>query len=107
MAEPQRPAPTMKPVGLIQYQIENNTKGEDVVLDLLGLGYTLIACEKKGAGADDGTGPVLLRRDHSAVAGYSGQTATRESERAVTFDALVAAATRRPQLLQRRRRRQR
>lgn len=41
--------PTMKPVELIQYQIENNTKGSDVVLDLFGgSGSTLIACEKTG-----------------------------------------------------------
>ncbi len=39
--------PTMKPVELIQYQIENNTKGMDLVLDLFGgSGTTLIACEK-------------------------------------------------------------
>lgn len=38
--------PTMKPVGMIAYQITNNTKGEDVVLDLfLGSGTTLIAAE--------------------------------------------------------------
>jgi len=39
--------PTMKPVELIEYQIENNTKGQDVVLDTFGgSGSTLIACEK-------------------------------------------------------------
>ena len=38
--------PTMKPVGLFDYQIQNNTKGGDVVLDLFGgSGTTLIACE--------------------------------------------------------------
>ena len=41
--------PTMKPVGLFDYQIQNNTKGEDVVLDLfLGSGTSLIACEQNG-----------------------------------------------------------
>ena len=41
--------PTMKPVELMQYQIENNTKGQDVVLDLFGgSGSTMIACEKTG-----------------------------------------------------------
>lgn len=41
--------PTMKPVGLMEYQIGNNTKGEDIVLDLfLGSGTTLIAAEKSG-----------------------------------------------------------
>lgn len=39
--------PTMKPVDLIEYQVLNNTKGQDVVLDLFGGGgSTLIACEK-------------------------------------------------------------
>ena len=37
----------MKPVGLFDYQIQNNTKGGDVVLDLFGgSGTTLIACEQ-------------------------------------------------------------
>lgn len=41
--------PTMKPVNLIEYQILNNTKGSDVVLDLFGGGgSTLIAAEKNG-----------------------------------------------------------
>ena len=39
--------PTMKPVELFVYQITNNTKNEDIVLDtFLGSGSTLIACEK-------------------------------------------------------------
>lgn len=41
--------PTMKPVDLIEYQVLNNTKGQDVVLDLFGGGgSTMIACEKTG-----------------------------------------------------------
>lgn len=41
--------PTMKPVGLFTYQINNSTKTEDVVLDLFGgSGTTLIACEQTG-----------------------------------------------------------
>ena len=41
--------PTMKPVELIEYQVLNNTKGSDVVLDIFGgSGSTLIACEKTG-----------------------------------------------------------
>lgn len=41
--------PTMKPVGLFDYQIKNNTKGSDIVLDLFGgSGTTLIACEQDG-----------------------------------------------------------
>jgi site-specific DNA-methyltransferase (adenine-specific) len=38
--------PTMKPVALIEYQVLNNSKKGDVVLDLFGgSGSTLIACE--------------------------------------------------------------
>jgi len=41
--------PTMKPVDLFAYQIENSTKGGDIVLDtFLGSGTTMIACEKLG-----------------------------------------------------------
>lgn len=41
--------PTMKPVELLAYQITNNTKGEDIVLDsFLGSGSTLIAAQKTG-----------------------------------------------------------
>lgn len=41
--------PTMKPVDLFEYQILNNTKGSDIVLDSFsGSGTTAIACEKHG-----------------------------------------------------------
>ena len=41
--------PTMKPVELIEYQMLNNTKGQDIVLDLFGgSGSTMIAAEKQG-----------------------------------------------------------
>jgi site-specific DNA-methyltransferase (adenine-specific) len=41
--------PTMKPVGLFDYCIQNNTKGADIVLDLFGgSGTTLIAAEQDG-----------------------------------------------------------
>ncbi len=41
--------PTMKPVELFSYQLTNNTKGEDIVLDnFLGSGTTLIAAQKTG-----------------------------------------------------------
>jgi DNA modification methylase len=41
--------PTMKPVELMEYQILNNTKGSDIVLDLFGgSGSTMIAAEKVG-----------------------------------------------------------
>lgn len=39
--------PTMKPIGLFDYLIKNNTKGGDVVLDLFnGSGTTIMACEQ-------------------------------------------------------------
>lgn len=41
--------PTMKPVKLFDYQIRNNTKPNDIVLDpFAGSGTTLIACEQNG-----------------------------------------------------------
>ena len=41
--------PTMKPVGLFEYQMLNNTKGGDIVLDSFGgSGTTLLAAEKNG-----------------------------------------------------------
>lgn len=44
--------PTMKPVALFDYQIQNNTKGGDIVLDLFGgSGTTIIACEQNGRDA--------------------------------------------------------
>jgi site-specific DNA-methyltransferase (adenine-specific) len=41
--------PTMKPVTLFDYQIQNNTKGQDIVLDsFMGSGTTIMACEQNG-----------------------------------------------------------
>ena len=41
--------PTMKPVALFEYQLLNNTKGGDIVLDSFGgSGTTMIAAEKNG-----------------------------------------------------------
>lgn len=41
--------PTMKPVALFDYQMQNNTKGGDIVLDLFGgSGTTIIAAEQNG-----------------------------------------------------------
>ena len=41
--------PTMKPVKLFDYLIQNNTKGGDIVLDLFGgSGTTIVACEQNG-----------------------------------------------------------
>lgn len=50
-ARPTRNAehPTMKPVLLFDYQMKNNTKGGDIVLDLFaGSGTTMIAAEQNG-----------------------------------------------------------
>ena len=41
--------PTMKPVGLFDYQIRNSSAKNDIVLDLFGgSGTTIIACEQNG-----------------------------------------------------------
>src|SRR5699024_9590523 len=41
--------PTMKPVRLFDYEIQNNTNKEDVGLDIFGgSGTTIIACEQNG-----------------------------------------------------------
>lgn len=41
--------PTMKPIPLFDYQMQNNTKGGDIVLDLFGgSGTTIIAAEQNG-----------------------------------------------------------
>lgn len=41
--------PTMKPVGLFAYQINNSSKSGDIVLDLFGgSGTTIVACEQLG-----------------------------------------------------------
>lgn len=49
MSKPNRSEdhPTMKPVGLFAYQIENSSKSGDIVLDsFAGSGTTMVACEK-------------------------------------------------------------
>ena len=44
--------PTMKLIALFDYQIQNNTKGGDIVLDLFGgSGTTIMACEQNGRNA--------------------------------------------------------
>ena len=41
--------PPMKPVGLFDYLIKNNTKKDDIVLDLFaGSGTSIIVCEQNG-----------------------------------------------------------
>lgn len=72
--------PTMKPVDLVAYQIENNTKGADLVLDVFaGSGSTLIAAEKTGRNArlvelDPKYCDVIVKRWQD----FTGLTATHE-----------------------------
>jgi site-specific DNA-methyltransferase (adenine-specific) len=85
--------PTMKPVALFEYQMLNNTKGADVVLDSFGgSGTTLIAAEKNGRIArlmelDPKYCDVIVRRWQD----FTGQQATLEAT-GQTFDEVSAGA---------------
>lgn len=74
--------PTMKPVALFEYQMLNNTKGGDIVLDSFGgSGTTLIAAQKNGRIArlmelDPRYCDVIVRRWQE----FTGQQATLESD---------------------------
>lgn len=82
--KPQRNAehPTMKPVALMEYQIGNNTRKDNIVLDLFGgSGSTLIACEKLGRRAcimelDPIYCDVIIRRWQE----FTGENAFLESD---------------------------
>lgn len=84
--------PTMKPVALFQYQIENSSKPGGRVLDLFGgSGTTLIACENARRVAylmelDAKYVDVIVRRWQE----FTGRVATLEST-GQTFDAVRAA----------------
>lgn len=73
--------PTMKPVALFEYQMLNNTKGGDIVLDSFGgSGTTAIACQKHGRMArlielDPIYVDVIVRRWQD----FTGQKATLEA----------------------------
>ena len=73
--------PTMKPVALFEYQMLNNTKGGDIVLDSFGgSGTTLIAAEKNGRIArlmelDPKYCDVIVKRWQD----FTGKQATLES----------------------------
>ena len=73
--------PTMKPVALFEYQMLNNTKGADSVLDLFGgSGTTLLAAEKNGRVSrlmelDPKYCDVIIKRWQE----FTGKTATLES----------------------------
>jgi DNA modification methylase len=74
--------PTMKPVALFEYQLLNNTKGGDIVLDSFGgSGTTLIAAEKNGRVArlmelDPKYCDVIVKRWQD----FTGKKATLESD---------------------------
>lgn len=80
--------PTMKPVELFEYQMLNNTKGADVVLDSFGgSGTTIIAAEKHGRHArlmelDPKYCDVIIKRWQD----FTGQQAVH-AESGETFDA--------------------
>ena len=82
--------PTMKPVELFEYQMLNNTKGSDLVLDsFAGSGTTAIACEKHGRNArlmelDPKYCDVIVKRWQE----FTGQEATLEGS-GETFNALA------------------
>ena len=73
--------PTMKPVELFEYQMLNNTKGSDLVLDsFAGSGTTAIACEKHGRNArlmelDPKYCDVIIKRWQD----FTGQQASLEA----------------------------
>jgi DNA modification methylase len=84
--------PTMKPVALFEYQLLNNTKGGDVVLDSFGgSGTTLIAAEKNGRVArlmelDPKYCDVIIKRWQD----FTGKSATH-AETGESFSDLTAA----------------
>lgn len=81
--------PTMKPVDLFRYQIENSSRQRDAVLDLFGgSGTTMIACEQAGRHAylmelDPKYCDVIIRRWQE----FTGKAAVRDADGA-TFDSL-------------------
>jgi len=83
--------PTMKPVALFEYQLLNNTKGGDIVLDSFGgSGTTLIAAEKNGRKAmimelDPKYCDVIIKRWQD----FTGKQAILESS-GQTFEQLSA-----------------
>jgi site-specific DNA-methyltransferase (adenine-specific) len=86
--------PTMKPVELFEYQLLNNTKGSDIVLDSFGgSGTTVIAAHKHGRLArvmelDPKYCDVIIRRWQD----FSGQDATLEAS-GMTFAAIEGDTT--------------
>ncbi|MGF6444379.1 DNA-methyltransferase [Paraburkholderia youngii] len=83
--------PTMKPVALVEYPIQNSSRDGDIVLDTFGgSGTTLIACEKCGRRArlielDPGYCDVIVARWQA----FTGLHATHEATDA-TFEEVAA-----------------
>jgi DNA modification methylase len=86
--------PTMKPVALFEYQMLNNTKGADVVLDLFGgSGTTALVAEKHGRHArlmelDPKYCDVICRRWQD----FTGHQAIRESD-GMAFDQAASSSS--------------
>ena len=86
--------PTMKPVELFEYQLLNNTKGSDIVLDSFGgSGTTVIAAHKHGRLArvmelDPKYCDVIIRRWQD----FTGEAATLEAS-GMTFAAIEGDTT--------------
>ena len=84
--------PTMKPVALFEYQMLNNTKGGDIILDSFGgSGTTLLAAEKNGRHSrlmelDPKYCDVIVKRWQD----FTGQKATLESD-GRTFEDVAAS----------------
>ena len=90
--------PTMKPVELFEYQLLNNTKGGDVVLDSFGgSGTTLIAAEKNGRIArlmelDPKYVDVIVRRWQEFTGKQATHAATGATFAEVEADSTLAVA---------------
>jgi len=86
--------PTMKPVGLFEYQMLNNTKGGDIVLDSFGgSGTTMIAAEKNGRRSylmelDPKYCDVIVKRWQE----FTGKAATH-AESGIPFDSMTNTLT--------------
>jgi site-specific DNA-methyltransferase (adenine-specific) len=86
--------PTMKPVSLFEYQMLNNTKGGDIVLDSFGgSGTTIIAAEKNGRRGylmelDPKYCDVIVKRWQE----FTGKAATH-AESGIPFDSMTNTLT--------------
>lgn len=90
--------PTMKPVALFEYQMLNNTKGGDIVLDSFGgSGTTLLAAEKNGRYArlmelDPKYVDVIVRRWCEFTGKQATHAATGATFAEVEADSALAVA---------------